>query len=143
VLERAVHEMARVVPPLQHGVLAAAEQNDALLVSFENVYGYGPTGGAAMTEDLPLLASTVRGRTRAAMTAELLAAAAANRVRIAVGRAADFFGPGVIESTLGQQVFGKAVGSKQRRMSSPDPLMTRAESGNSNVPSALMETSPA
>ena len=103
----------QLFPPLQRGVLAAAEQNDALLVSLENVYGYGPTGGAAMTEDLPLLASTVKGRTRAAMTAELLAAAAANRVRIAIGRAADFYGPGVIESTLGKQVFAKAVGGKR------------------------------
>ena len=100
-------------PPLQRGVLAAAEKNDALLVSLENVYGYGPTGGAVMTEDLPLLASTVKGRTRAAMTRELLAASEAGRVRIAIGRAADFFGPGVIESTLGKQVFAKAVKGKR------------------------------
>ena len=43
-------------PPLQHGVLMAAEHTGALLVSFENVYGYGPTGGRPMTEDLPLSA---------------------------------------------------------------------------------------
>ena len=41
-------------PPLQRGVLAAAERNGALLVSLENIYGYGPTGGEPMTEDLPL-----------------------------------------------------------------------------------------
>ena len=39
-------------PPLQRGVLAAAEHADALLVTLENVYGYGPTGGRAMIEDL-------------------------------------------------------------------------------------------
>ena len=38
-----------------------------------------------MTEDLPRAAKTVKGRTRAAMTAELLAAAGAGRVRIAIG----------------------------------------------------------
>jgi hypothetical protein len=48
-------------PPLQRGVLAAAERNGALLVSLENLYGYGPTGGAPMTEDLPLVATTVKG----------------------------------------------------------------------------------
>ena len=32
-------------PPLQRGVLAAAEGNGALLVSLENLYGYGPTAG--------------------------------------------------------------------------------------------------
>src|SRR6202047_4584861 len=34
-------------PPLQRGVLTAAERNGALLVSLENVYGYGPTAGKA------------------------------------------------------------------------------------------------
>ena len=34
-------------PPLQRGVLSAAERADALLVTLENVYGYGPTGGKA------------------------------------------------------------------------------------------------
>ena len=43
-------------------------ETDALLVSLENLYGYGPTHGAPMTEDLPLAATTVKGRTRAAMT---------------------------------------------------------------------------
>ena len=97
-------------PPLQRGVLAAAERTGALLVSLENLYGYGPTGGRPMTEDLPLAATGVKGRARAAMTAELLAAAAAGRVRVAIGRASDFFGPGVTAgSTLGERVFGNAL----------------------------------
>jgi nucleoside-diphosphate-sugar epimerase len=33
-------------PPLQRSVLAAAERADAVLVSLENIYGYGPTGGS-------------------------------------------------------------------------------------------------
>ena len=101
-------------PPLQRGVLAAAERNGALLVSLENLYGYGPTGGKPMTEDLPLAATTVKGRTRAAMTAELLAAAADGRVRVAIGRASDFFGPGVTQgSTLGERVFGNALAGRR------------------------------
>jgi nucleoside-diphosphate-sugar epimerase len=100
-------------PPLQRGVLASAERNGALLVSLENIYGYGPTGGKAMTEDLPLAATTVKGRTRAAMTQELLDAADAGRVRIAIGRASDFFGAGVTESSLGERVFANAVAGKR------------------------------
>ena len=101
-------------PPLQRGVLAAAERTGALLVVLENLYGYGPTGGRPMTEDLPLAATTVKGRTRAAMTGELLAAAAAGRVRIAIGRASDFFGPGVTQgSTLGERVFGNALAGRR------------------------------
>ena len=101
-------------PPLQSGVLTAAERAGALLVSLENLYGYGPTGGKPMTEDLPLAATTVKGRVRAAMTAELLAAAEAGRVRVAIGRASDFFGPGVTEgSTLGERVFGNALAGRR------------------------------
>ena len=101
-------------PPLQRGVLAAAERNGALLVSLENLYGYGPTGGRPMTEDLPLAATGAKGRSRAAMTGELLAAADAGRVRIAIGRASDFFGPGVTQgSALGERVFGHALAGRR------------------------------
>ena len=101
-------------PPLQRGVLAAAERTGALLVSLENLYGYGPAGGRPMTEDLPLAATGVKGRARAAMTAELLAAAAAGRVRVAIGRASDFFGPGVTAgSALGERVFGNALAGRR------------------------------
>jgi nucleoside-diphosphate-sugar epimerase len=99
-------------PPLQRGVLAAAERAGALLVTLENLYAYGPAGGTPMTENLPLAATTTKGRTRAAMTRELLAAADAGRVRIAIGRASDFFGPGITESTLGERVFARALAGK-------------------------------
>jgi nucleoside-diphosphate-sugar epimerase len=112
-------------PRLQRGVMAAAERNGALLVSLENLYGYGPTGGGPMIEDLPLSATTVKGRARAAMTAELLAAADAGRVRIAIGRASDFFGAGVTESTLGGRVFANAVaGRRADFLGNPDLLHT-------------------
>ena len=100
------------LPPLQRGVMSAAEQTGALLVSLENLYGYGPTAGA-MTEDLPLAATTVKGRTRAAMTQELLDAEKAGRVRIAIGRASDFFGAGITTgTTLGERVFANALAGK-------------------------------
>jgi nucleoside-diphosphate-sugar epimerase len=117
---------AELFPPLQRGVLTAAERAGALLVSLENLYGYGPVSGKPMTEDLPLAATTVKGRTRAAMTGELLAAAAAGRVRIAIGRASDFFGAGVTGgSTLGERVFGNALaGRRADFIGNPDFLHT-------------------
>jgi hypothetical protein len=65
-----------------------------------------------VTEDLPLAATTVKGRTRAAMTQQLLASAA-GRVRVAIGRASDFFGAGVTESVLGERVFANALAGKR------------------------------
>jgi nucleoside-diphosphate-sugar epimerase len=113
-LNASYSQWPELFPPLQRGALTAAERAGALLVTLENLYGYGPTGGKPMTEDLPLAATTVKGRTRAAMTGELLAAAAAGRVRIAIGRASDFFGAGVTEgSTLGRRVFGNALAGRR------------------------------
>ena len=112
-------------PPLQRGVLAAAERNDALLVTLENVYSYGSTGGKPMTEDHPLSATTVKGRTRAAMTRELLAAAEAGRIRIAIGRASDLFGAGATETALGSRVFANAlVGKRVDFIGNPNLLHT-------------------
>jgi nucleoside-diphosphate-sugar epimerase len=112
-------------PPLQRSVILAAERSEALLVSLENVYGYGPTGGTPMTEETPLAATTVKGRARVAMTHELFAAADEGRIRIAIGRASDFFGAGVSESTLGSRVFGNAVaGKKADFIGNPDLLHT-------------------
>jgi len=111
--------------PLQRAVLAAAERADALLMTLENVYGYGPMDGKSLTEKLPLAATTSKGRTRAAMTQELLAAAQAGRIRVAIGRASDFFGAGVTESTLGSRVFGNAVAGKRADfIGNPDLLHT-------------------
>lgn len=99
-------------PPLQAGVLAGAAAAGAKLVVMENVYMYGPTGGRPLTEDLPYTATTRKGRTRARMAEDLLAAHAAGTVRVAIGRASDFFGPGAIDSAAGERVFANAVAGK-------------------------------
>jgi nucleoside-diphosphate-sugar epimerase len=100
-------------PPLQTTVLAAAERADAVLVTLENTYAYGPVGRRPMTEALPLAAASVKGRTRAAMTTELLEAAEAGQVRMTIGRASDFFGAEVTESVLGSWMFGNALAGKR------------------------------
>jgi len=112
-------------PPMQRSVIGAAERAGALLVSLENVYGYGPTDGVPMTEDLPLAATTVKGRTRASMTKELRVASESGGIRIAIGRASDFFGAGATESTLGERVFAHALsGRKADFIGNPNLLHT-------------------
>lgn len=102
-------------PPLQRGVLAGARAAGpgTRLVVLENLYGYGPVGGAPITEDLPLAATSAKARTRNAMTAELLAAHEAGDVEVAIGRASDFFGPGVRHSALGEYVFDHLLAGKR------------------------------
>jgi nucleoside-diphosphate-sugar epimerase len=99
-------------PPLQAGVLAGAASAGARLVVMENVYMYGPTGGRPLTEDLPYAATTRKGRVRAKMAEELLAAHQAGRVQIAIGRASDYFGPRGLLAAMGERVFYPALAGK-------------------------------
>ncbi|WP_448627114.1 NAD-dependent epimerase/dehydratase family protein [Geodermatophilus sp. URMC 64] len=100
-------------PRLQAGVLAAAEATGARLVSMENVYTYGRPAGRVLTEDLPDGAHTRKGQLRGRMARDLLAAHAAGRVEVAIGRASDYFGPrGGAQSNLGDRVFPAALAGK-------------------------------
>jgi len=99
-------------PPLQASLVEAATAAEAKLVSFENLYMYGPTGGAPLTEDLPYAATGAKGRVRAQMAEDLLAAHEAGKVRVAIGRAADYFGPRGLLSHMGERVFYPALAGK-------------------------------
>lgn len=106
------HQWPELFPRLQAGVLAGAMAAGAKLVSMENVYMYGPTGGRPLTEDLPYAAQTRKGSTRAKMAEELLKAHQRGEVRVTIGRASDFFGPGVLNSAAGERVFRPALAGK-------------------------------
>ncbi len=108
-------------PRLQAGVIEGAAAAGAKLVAMENLYMYGPTGGQPLTEDLPFAADTRKGEVRARMAEELMAAHEAGKVRATAGRASDFFGPRVLASAAGEQVFGRAVAGKSAQVAgNPD-----------------------
>jgi len=81
-------------PPVATALLTAAERTGAVLVTMGNLYGYGRATGP-MTPDSPLAATDTKGRVRARMWADMLAAHEAGRVRVTEARAADFVGPQV------------------------------------------------
>ena len=94
-------------PPIAASVLSAAERSGAVLVTLSNLYGYGPRAGGydashPMTEETPLAATGPKGRVRARVWQDALAAHQAGRVRATEVRAADFVGPGA-ESALGER----------------------------------------
>jgi len=110
------HKWPELFPPLQVGVLEGAAAAGAKLVAMENLYMYGHTGGRPLTEDLPYAANTRKGAVRARMTEELFAAHESGKVRATAGRASDFFGPQVLVSAAGEQVFGRAVAGKSAQV---------------------------
>jgi nucleoside-diphosphate-sugar epimerase len=103
-------------PPIAASVLAAAERSGAVLVTLSNLYGYGPAarslGAGAydeahpMTEATPLAATGPKGRIRARVWQDALAAQQAGRVRTTEVRPSDFVGPGA-QSALGERVLGR------------------------------------
>jgi len=97
-----------VFPGLQAGVLQAAGDLGARLVVLENVYMYGLVDGP-ITEDLPYRAQTRKGRVRAHMSRELIDAHERGKVQVAIGRASDYYGPGVTASALGERTFRPLV----------------------------------
>ena len=104
-------------PALQAGVLAAAQAHGARLVSMENVYMYGRPAGRPLTETRGYAAHTTKGKLRAQMAAELLAAHQAGNVAVAIGRASDYFGPrGGAQSNLGDRLFPAALEGKTARV---------------------------
>src|SRR5215211_4820462 len=103
-------------PPLQAGVLEGAASAGAKLIAMENLYMYGPTDGRPLTEDLPYAPNTRKGAVRARMSEELMEADQSGRVQVAIGRASDAFGPRVLVSAAGEQVFGRAVEGKSAQV---------------------------
>jgi len=108
-------------PPIAAALLAAAERTDAVLVAMGNLYGYGRPAGP-MTPETPLAATDVKGRMRARMWTEMLAAHRAGRVRVAGARAADFVGPQVPggQSHLTRQLLTLRDGRRAWVVGDPD-----------------------
>ncbi len=99
-------------PPLAAGILEGAARAGTRLVYGDNLYSYGPVDGP-LREDLPPAATGRKGRIRAGIAADFLAAHRAGRVRVAIGRASDFYGPWATDaSLLGSRVIPAALAGR-------------------------------
>ena len=99
-------------PPLAAGILEGVARAGAKLVYGDNLYSYGPVPGP-LHEDLPNAATGVKGRVRMGIATRFLEAHRAGRVRVAIGRASDFYGPWATDSSLlGSRVIPAALAGK-------------------------------
>jgi nucleoside-diphosphate-sugar epimerase len=103
---------AQEFPAMNRAVIDAAASTGAKLVFADNLYMYAP-GASPITEDTPATATTKKGRVRAAMAEELLAAHHDGKVRVAIGRSSDYFGPGGLDSAVGARFFRSVVTGKK------------------------------
>jgi nucleoside-diphosphate-sugar epimerase len=112
-------------PAIAAGIVAGAASAGAKLVYADNLYAYGPVN-TPMTEEMPLNATTMKGRIRAGIAQSLMSAHNAGKVRVAIGRGSDFFGPFATEAAMmGSRVFGRALANKSAQaVGDPDRLHT-------------------
>jgi nucleoside-diphosphate-sugar epimerase len=105
-------QQVAVIPRLQESIIEGVAAAEAKLIVTDTLYMYGQTYGQAMKESSPHAATTRKGQMRAKVAETYLVAHRKGKVRVALGRAADFFGPRVLNSSLGDRVFPAALAGK-------------------------------
>lgn len=108
----AYEQQVEIIPRLQESMIEGLAPTGAKLIVTDTLYMYGRTRGQAMKESSPHAATTRKGQMRAKVAETYLRTHREGKLRIALGRAADFFGPRVLNSALGDRVFPAALAGK-------------------------------
>ena len=103
---------AEEFPALNATIVAAATGAGAKLVVADNLYMYGPISGP-ISETSRQEPQSRKGRLRKQLDASLLAADS-NGLRVTIGRASDYFGPGGAHSVAGMMVTDALAGKTVR-----------------------------
>ncbi|MCO1659793.1 NAD-dependent epimerase/dehydratase family protein [Pseudonocardia humida] len=110
----AYHRWTQDFPALNEAALIGAAAAGAKLVLADNLYAYAPPTGP-LTEDTPQQPTSRKGAVRLRLADQLLDAHRRGTLRVAIGRASDYYGPGTIASTAGDTVFGAVLAGKAVR----------------------------
>jgi len=108
-------QWAGVFPPIQRALLDTAAVTGAQYVSVENLYMYGPMAGQ-IHADSPESPRADKGRLRATLGQQVLEAHRRGSVQAALVRSADYYGPGVLTSAFGAQLFDPLVRGKKANL---------------------------
>ena len=109
----AYHKWPQDWPPLHQAMCAAAERTGALLVVMDNLYAFGAGASMPMREDSPMHPTGHKGAVRADMATSLMNAHSEGRLRAALVRASDFYGPHVRDSAFAERVVPRVIASKK------------------------------
>jgi nucleoside-diphosphate-sugar epimerase len=117
------HQWTTLLEPVNEGVLHAARTSKAPLVVLDNLYGYGKPNGP-MTEKSPVAPCSKKGELRAKVAARLMEAHTKGDARVAIARAADFYGPGVtLAAIYGERFLGRAKKGQGAECFGPPDLL--------------------
>lgn len=109
-------DQVTIMPKLQKSLLEGLAYSGTKLVVTDTLYMYGQTGGAVMSEKTPFAATSRKGQMRAQLAEIYLQTHQEGKVPVVLGRAADFFGPRVLNSSLGDRVFPQALSGRRAQL---------------------------
>ena len=106
----------RELPRWRESLVAAAARQQARVVLLDNVYMLGRPNGNLLSETSPITPCSKKGEIRAHEWQSWLSAHHKGDVRLACGRASDYYGPGGTQSYFGDHFWPKALGSGVAQM---------------------------
>ena len=135
-------------PVMLKNALAASRAAGAKFVYFDNTYMY-PQDSSAQTEEIAFAPVGRKGKVRAAMASMVLEEMARGDIPVAIGRAPEFYGPGMTQSFTNALVIDKLKAGEKPRVPVRDdtkrtliwtPDASRALAAIGNTPDAFGQT---
>lgn len=105
------HRWPQEFPRLTDAVIEGAATAGAKLVFADNLYLYGPIDGP-VSERTPWRPTSRKGAVRKAMADRLLQAHRSGRLKVTIGQASDYYGPGGTKSVFGATVPPAVLGGR-------------------------------
>ncbi len=129
-------EWNELLLPMTRGIVEGTARAGARLVVLDNLYMYGDT--ACMNEQLAPAPRSRKGALRERAANLMLEADARGDLPVAIGRAADFFGPGAaLGAVFGEQFWKRVLAGKSAQVLG-DPDMPHAYSYTPDVAAGLV-----
>jgi nucleoside-diphosphate-sugar epimerase len=116
---------ARELPRLGRALIDAAARAQARLVVIDNLYMLGDPHGLPMNEDTPMRPCSPKGEVRAQVATMYADAHRKGDARIVSGRAADYYGPGGVQTYFGAALMPRILAGKSAQvLTDPDVTHT-------------------
>ncbi len=114
-------EWPELLLPMACGITEGAGKAGARLVALDCLYMYGDT--SHMTEASPNNPVSKKGALRVQSSDMMLEANASGKTKVAIGRAADFYGPRAPQSMFGDRFFERVFANKSVEVFGPVELL--------------------
>lgn len=101
-------------PKFIQSVIDACKEFNSKLVFFDNIYMYDPNYLNSMTEETPVNPSSKKGRIRAQVAQMIMDEVNAGRLTGLIARSADFYGPGIKNSSMLNETVIKPLNSGKK-----------------------------